>query len=144
MNRVRARRRFLLSGAAMAASVIPVGANGEHAPVCRLDDATSIGQRPLFLVFYRPGPKWVPGKHVTRQPLKAHFNYYFDLHRRGQVRGAGRFDADGAAGAAVFEADDLEQAKAIVAADPAVVEEIFVAELHRWVPVPWQGVQRMA
>jgi uncharacterized protein YciI len=48
------------------------------------------------------------------------------------VRLAGGF-LDDAGGAMVFEAETEEQAKSVVAGDPAVVTKVFVAELHPWV-----------
>ncbi len=89
-----------------------------------------------YLVVYRPGPGWLAGKPLTEQPLKDHGRYILSLYVGGSLKFAGPF-SDNAGGAAAFEAADDEQAKAVVAADPAVVSGVFVAEVHPWSLVDW-------
>jgi hypothetical protein len=45
--------------------------------------------------------------------------------------------SDDAGGAAAFDAASDEEARAVVAADPAVTSGVFVAELHPWRLVDW-------
>jgi uncharacterized protein len=97
-----------------------------------------------YLVIYRPGPAWISGKPVTEQPLKEHGKYMLSLYKNGILKFAGPF-TDNAGGAVVFEAENEDAAKAVVAADPAVTSKIFLHELHPWGLVDWeQRVKKVA
>jgi uncharacterized protein YciI len=89
-----------------------------------------------YLVVYKPGPSWLQGKSIVEQPLKEHGRYILSLYVKGSLKSGGPF-SDDAGGAAVFEAANDEEAKAVVAADPAVTSGTFVAELHPWGLVDW-------
>jgi uncharacterized protein YciI len=91
----------------------------------------------MYLVVYRPGPAWLPGRPVGEQPLKEHGRYMLSLYVKGSLKFAGRF-SDDAGGAAAFEAIDDDEARAVVAADPAVISGVFLGELHPWVLVDWE------
>jgi uncharacterized protein len=95
--------------------------------------------QPSFLCVYRPGPRWLPGKSLSEQPLREHGRYMLDLYKRGVMRLAGRF-ADGSGGAMLFGADDDVAAKAIAEADPAVIAQTFTYELRQWAFVDWQAL----
>ena len=97
--------------------------------------------KPSYLCVYRPGAKWLPGKALSEQPLREHGRYMLDLYRRGIMRLAGRF-ADDSGGAMLFGADDDASARAIVAADPAVVAQTFTYELRQWAFVDWEAVAK--
>ncbi|MBK9748507.1 MAG: hypothetical protein IPO91_17270 [Chloroflexi bacterium] len=91
----------------------------------------------LYYVFiYRPGPNWLPGKPINEQPLTGHFEYMSRLQAQGKLMiGGGFVDNSGAMG--VFLAEDIEQARDIVFADPVVRDKIVTAEVHPWlVTVP--------
>src|SRR5687768_10742942 len=90
-----------------------------------------------FLVIYRPGPAWLPGKPVSQQPLNEHGKYMLSLYVKGSMKFAGPL-TDDAGGAVVLDVADEAEAKAIVAADPAVKEGIFVYEMHPWGLVQWE------
>ena len=90
-----------------------------------------------FLLIYRPGPAWPPGKPVSELPLKEHGSYMLRLFAKGSVKLAGPL-TDNAGGAVVLEVADEAEARAIVADDPAVKAGIFTHELHPWAPVPWE------
>jgi len=92
-----------------------------------------------FLVIYKPGPAWVAGRPLREQPLQEHGRYILSLYAKGSLRFGGPF-ADDSGGAAAFEAADQEEAKAIVAADPAVTSQVFVAELHPWALISWKSL----
>jgi uncharacterized protein len=97
-----------------------------------------------YLVIYRPGPAWIPGKPVTEQPLKEHGKYMLSLYKNGILKFAGPF-TDNAGGAVVFDAENEDAAKAVVAADPGVKSKIFLPELHPWGLVDWeQRVKKVA
>src|SRR5207253_7306377 len=95
------------------------------------DEKQQIAPKTTFLVIYRPGPAWLPGKSVWEQPLKEHGKYMLDLYAKGWMKVA-RPLTDNAGGAVVLEVAGEHQAKATVAADPAVKSGIFVYEMHPW------------
>jgi uncharacterized protein len=104
------------------------------------EDTRSKGNaKSMYLVIFRRGPSWVPGKSVAEQPLKEHGRYLLSLHRKGALKFAGPF-ADDSGGAMVLETLDDAQAEAIVSADPAVVGRVLTFELHRWTLVPWANI----
>jgi uncharacterized protein len=90
-----------------------------------------------FLVVYRPGPSWVEGKPLAEQPLKEHGRYMIELYGKGALKFAGPF-LDDTGGAMVFEAASEADARAIVAADPAVVGGIMIGDLRPWRIVDWE------
>jgi uncharacterized protein len=94
-------------------------------------------KKSTYLVIYRPGPAWIPGKPLKEQPLKEHGKYMLSLYKGGILKFAGPF-TDDTGGAVVFEAENEDEAKAIVAADPAVVSKIFLFDLHPWGLVDWE------
>ena len=100
-------------------------------------------EQPSYLVVYRPGPRWLPGKPLEEQPLREHGRYMLELYKRGVMRLAGRF-ADGSGGAMLIGADDDASAQAIAAADPAVVAETFTYELRQWAFVDWASLAKRA
>lgn len=91
----------------------------------------------LFLIIYRPGPAWKTGQPASAQPPLEHGRYLLHLYKQGQLRSAGPFDDDTGA-ALVLEVFDEAQAKALVNADPAIVQAVFTYELHPWTLVPWE------
>jgi uncharacterized protein YciI len=123
------RAVYLVSGMiiALAASAwLPPGqANGGPA------------MKSTFLVIYRPGPAWVPGKPIRDQPPKEHGKYMLELYERGVMKSAGPFNDDTGA-AIVLEAADEAEAQSLIAADPAVKARIFTHEVHLWAVVPWE------
>jgi uncharacterized protein YciI len=87
--------------------------------------------KPTYLLLYRPGPAWIPGRPVGEQPLREHRRYLQGLAAKGVLRMAGPF-ADDAGGAVAFEAEDMAAASALALADPAVVSRVFLFEVHPW------------
>ena len=90
--------------------------------------------RTLFIVSYRPGPKWIAGKPNHQQALGPHAAYIKRLLDEGVLFAGGPY-GDNEGGMAIFWATDMDQAKAVVAADPAVTQGVFVAELRGWTPL---------
>lgn len=91
----------------------------------------------FFLIIYRPGPAWKAGIPASVQPPPEHGRYLLDLYKQGYLRSAGPFDDDTGA-ALVLEAFDEDQTKALVNADPAIVQAVFTAEIHPWALIPWE------
>ena len=94
-------------------------------------------RKSTFLVLYRPGPAWAPGKHIREQPPKEHGKYLLGLYERGVMKFAGPFDDDTGA-AIVLETADAAEANAVIEADPAIKARIFTHEIHPWAPVAWE------
>lgn len=89
--------------------------------------------RQLFLILYSPGPSWRAGRPMREQDLRAHGAYYAGLLRDGRAfAGGGYVGEDG--GLAIVRAANLGEARAILAADPAIIGGIFVADLRQWAP----------
>ena len=84
----------------------------------------------MFALLYRPGPRWLRGEPLDRQPLAAHWAYLEGLARAGRVAVAGPF-LDAAAGLAVLRVADAEAAAAVLADDPAVRDGVLVGEVRR-------------
>jgi len=70
---------------------------------------------------------------VLQQPLAGHFAYMEKLQQEGVLCLGGPFKDDaGALG--IVQAADLGGASALIADDPAIRDEVFVAEVHPWHP----------
>ena len=91
-----------------------------------------------FLAILKPGPGWIEGKPVTEQSLQAHGKYLLSIYKAGSLRFAGPF-GDNAGGALVLEVADEGEAQSIITQDPAIVDQIFVYEMHPWNLVPWES-----
>ena len=93
---------------------------------------------PLFLFLYRQGPAWEAGKPINQQKLAPHAAYIRKLMAEGKVVAGGpwadgeRGPADG--GMAIVRAASREEAKALLAADPAITSGVFAADIRRWQP----------
>lgn len=127
----RHRSRIWLGAATLFLSAMATSAG---APAARPQAA-----EPVFLVIYRAGPEWPPGKTLAELPLREHGRYMLSLHQRGVLRMAGGF-ADDSGGAAVLQVPDMTAAKAIADADPAVTSGLFVYELRPWRLMPWAEI----
>lgn len=118
---IRLRTR-LLTAALVATAPAVAGAQPAHAPA-----------RELFLFLFRPGPAWAVGRPMARQDLRAHAAYHAALVREGRaVAGGGYVDMDG--GLAIVRAADLSEARAMLAADPAIRTGVFTADVRHWRP----------
>jgi uncharacterized protein YciI len=87
----------------------------------------------LFLFLYRPGPSWRKGAPMKDQGLQPHGAYMKRLLDDGRLYAGGGFvDVDG--GMAIMRAKDMDEARALLAADPAITAGIFQAEIRQWRP----------
>jgi uncharacterized protein YciI len=119
-HHVQSRRRIVT---AIVISLLGACASAQTAPAA---------QR-LFLFQYAPGPAWRAGAPMREQGLGPHGAYMQQLLNEGRLfAGGGYVNADG--GMAIVIAADLEDARAMLAADPAIASGIFVAELRQWRP----------
>jgi len=110
---------------------------GSLAPAAPSAAPAEARARTAYLVVYRPGPAWLAGQPLGKQPLGEHGRYVLGLYTKGTLKFAGPF-MDDTGGALVFEAETEDEAAAVVAADPAVVSRVFVAERHPWRLVDWE------
>jgi uncharacterized protein YciI len=118
-------RLFLILSLLLAAA-LPASA-GAQAP------AVTPAPRALFLFLYRPGPAWQAGVPMRRQDLRAHAEYHARLLQEGRsFAGGGFVGVDG--GMAIVRAADRAEAEAMLAADPAIVNGVFVADIRQWAP----------
>lgn len=87
---------------------------------------------PLFAVVYRAGPKWKAGVPMENQGLRDHFFYLRGLSEKDVIVVAGPLGADG--GLVILRAQDERAAAQVVAADPAVIANLFVGEVKPFSP----------
>jgi uncharacterized protein YciI len=120
--------KWTWSGVAVLLGCAALGAAQEAAPP---------KAKTTYLVVYRPGPSWLAGKPLAEQPLREHGRYMVELYGKGTLKFAGPF-LDDSGGAMVIEADGEAEAKALVAADPAVKGAIMVADVRPWRLVDWE------
>jgi uncharacterized protein YciI len=128
---MRMRMGLTLAAVVMGAAITAPAVSAQTAA------APAATSKTTYLVVYRPGPAFLAGKPLKEQPLKDHGKYMLKLYTEGTLKLAGGF-LDDVGGAMVFEAENEEQAKSVIAADPAVVTKVFVAELHPWKPRDWE------
>ena len=106
------------------------------APACASAQRPSMqtpAAQQVFVIEYKPGPAWRTGVPMNRQALGPHAAYWTRLAREGRAIGAGPYlDVDG--GIAMITAASMDEARTIVAADPAVTTGVFVGEVHAWSP----------
>lgn len=107
------------------------------------DEAQREETKATYLVIYRPGPAWLPGKSVLEQPLKEHGKYMLSLYMKGSMTLAGPL-TDNAGGAVVLAVADESEASALVTNDPAVKSGVFVYEMHPWKLQPWDEFAKKA
>jgi uncharacterized protein YciI len=89
--------------------------------------------RALYLFVYRPGPAWLAGKPVSAQPLAPHGAYMKQLTDQGHLLAGGPWtDVEG--GLAIVRAASADEARALLAADPAVSAGVMAADLRTWTP----------
>jgi len=123
-------RSFLRAAmVAVALSVAPACATAQTGTA----PAEATAARQLFLFQYSPGPAWRAGVPMRQQGLGPHAAYMQRLQDEGRLFAGGGYTSDDG-GMAIVTAADMDEARAILAADPAIVSGIFVAELRHWVP----------
>lgn len=102
------------------------------APVQAGQPSAVEADRSLFAIIYRPGPAWKTGVPMAEQGLGEHARYMKRLVDQGVIHTAGPLGADG--GLVLLHIRDLAAAEALVAADPAVRDGLFIGEVRRFVP----------
>jgi uncharacterized protein YciI len=95
--------------------------------------AAQTPRRELFLFQYSPGPAWREGVPMREQGLGPHGAYMQQLLNEGRLFAGGGYTSDDG-GMAIVLAANIDEARAILAADPAITSGIFTAELRHWRP----------
>ena len=92
------------------------------------------GMRQYVLVVLKTGPTPVPKGEKRDAMFKGHFANMERLSKQGKLALAGPFEqnADGWRGLFVFAVSSVEEAKALTATDPVIVNGEMVAEYHPW------------
>jgi uncharacterized protein len=129
----------LLFGAALGAQTPPAATAPSTAPATPAQSTGVPMSPPMYLVVYKQGPAWKTDVPDGVQ-LRDHGRYMFTLHMKKTLKWGGPFSDEG--GAAVIDAESLEAAKAIVDADPAIKDKVFVAEVHAWRHVNWDELAK--
>lgn len=105
----------------------------QTAPAIAQQPPAPAAQPTYYLFTYRPGPAWRADAPMAQQDLRPHGAYMRQLQEQGAlVAGGGFLDRDG--GMAIVRADDITAARALLAADPAIVSGVFTADCAAWRP----------
>ncbi|MBP6078814.1 MAG: hypothetical protein KA505_08405 [Xanthomonadales bacterium] len=120
----------------MSAAAVVQAADTPAAPVYDADLARSVGanengMRQYVFVLLKTGPTPMPKGPARDEMFKGHFANMERLAKAGKLAVAGPFDGvDGWRGMFVFAVKDIEEAKALVATDPVVIQGEMVPEFH--------------
>ncbi len=120
-----------------SASVLATQSNrpAYDAPLATRLGADERGMRPYVLVILKPGPKRMPKGPKRDAMFKGHFANIERLADAGKLAIAGPFEPDDPAhwdGLFVFAVGSIDEAKALTATDPVIVNGEMVAEYHAW------------
>ena len=107
---------------------------GYDAALAQRLGADQRGMRPYVLVVLKTGPTPVPKGEKRDAMFKGHFANMERLSKQGKLALAGPFEknADGWRGLFVFAVSTVEEAKALTATDPVIVNGEMVAEYHKF------------
>ena len=83
-----------------------------------------------YVVLLKRGPKWIPNKPVTEQPLLEHGRYLNDQMSKGVVQLAGPF-LDGSGGLIILNAKDEADVHTVTEHDPGVLGQVLEVESIR-------------
>lgn len=90
------------------------------------------GMRPYVLVILKTGPKKMPEGPERSKMFQGHFANITRLAEEKKLAVAGPLDGvEGRRGIFILATGDIEEAKALVATDPVIVEGEMVAEYHK-------------
>ncbi|MHA1909542.1 MAG: YciI family protein [Candidatus Thorarchaeota archaeon] len=82
-----------------------------------------------FVIILRPAPEY--GSPGTDEIVSKHFEHLKRLNQEGKVMMAGRF-SDVLIGLVMLEVENRDEAEKIMRSDPAVLANVFHAELYPW------------
>ncbi|HSD18085.1 MAG TPA: YciI family protein [Thermomonas sp.] len=112
----------------------PPAAPAFDAVLAQRTGADARGMRRYVLVILKTGPTRVPDGKARDEMFAGHMRNIERLAKAGKLALAGPFmkDPTGWRGLFVFAVDDIEEAKALVATDPVIIQGEMVAEYHPW------------
>lgn len=91
------------------------------------------GMRQYVLVILKTGPTPVPAGEARSEMFRGHFANMKRLAAEGKLAVAGPLDGvDGWRGLFILAVSDLEEAAALVATDPVIINGEMVAEYHKY------------
>jgi uncharacterized protein YciI len=92
------------------------------------------GMRKYVLVILKTGPTPVPAGEKRDAMFAGHFANMERLSAQGKLALAGPFaqNEDGWRGLFVFAVETIEEAKALTATDPVIINGEMIAEFHPW------------
>lgn len=125
------RKLLMLAMLGAALSLQPVRA--QDVELAKSLGANENGMRSYVLVLLRTGPTRVPDGPQRDAMFKGHFANMERLGKEKKLVMAGPLDGvDGLRGLLVFATADLDEAKALVATDPVIINGEMVAECHKF------------
>lgn len=87
----------------------------------------------LYMIRLRAGPAYRPDVPLLQQDLREHGRYMQELAGRGVILVAGPTNAV-SGGLVLLRAASIEEARAMMLADPAIQSGLFVGEVSDWSP----------
>jgi uncharacterized protein YciI len=91
-----------------------------------------------YVLWYVPGPRWVPDTPVSSQPLAAHQVYMAEQFAQGKVLMGGPL-LDNAGGLIILSVSDQPAARQIMEHDPAIAAGVVKGSVHPWLPQLWHA-----
>jgi uncharacterized protein YciI len=87
-----------------------------------------------YVVFHRPGPKWLAGVDFREQDgVREHVGHYLKLHEQGKLELGGPFLLQDAGGMMVATKEvSQEELEIFAATDPAVQSGLLLYEVRPW------------
>jgi uncharacterized protein YciI len=107
--------------------------SAERAALAARLGADERGMRKYVMVVLKTGPSRMPDGDERKAMFAGHFANMQRLSDEGKLVLAGPFDGvDGWRGLFLLAVSDIEEARAITATDPVIVNGEMVAEFHGW------------
>jgi len=124
----------LLLGLSITSPCPAAPSTGYDAALAKRLGADERGMRQYVLVVLKTGPTRVPDGEKRDAMFKGHFANMQRLSKEGKLVLAGPFEkgAEGWRGLFVFAVSSVEEAMALTATDPVIVNGEMVAEFHPW------------
>ncbi|HEY8949670.1 MAG TPA: YciI family protein [Rhizomicrobium sp.] len=85
----------------------------------------------FFVLIYTQGPTWQPGVPMAKQKFGNHLGYMKSLRDAHKLFVAGPL-ADTNGGLIVLRAKNIDEARDIMAHDPAIQSGLFTGQAHTW------------
>jgi uncharacterized protein len=84
----------------------------------------------LFTVIYKPGPRWIAGRHFHEQNgVMHHRDFLAERHAAGDLVAGGPF-LDDSGGLAIYETNSSETLKQLLSGDQSLESGLLTYEAH--------------